>query len=67
MRALASHQCGPGSMSRLGVIDLFHNGGQIKYSSVLMLIASLRRANELMRGIGLINIKTKECKGGRHF
>ena len=57
-------------------IDFFHNGGQIKYSFVLMLISptSLVRASKFQknicfktRAVGLINIKTKECKKGRHL
>ena len=57
-------------------IDLFHNGGQIKYSFVLMLISlsSLATTSKFqknfcfkMRAAGLINIASKECKGGRHL
>ena len=57
-------------------IDFFHNGGQIKYSFVLMLISptSLVTASKFQknicfktRAVGLINIKTKECKSGRHL
>ena len=56
-------------------IDLFHNGGQIKYSFVLMLISltSLATMSKFQknicfktRAVGLISIKTKECKIGRH-
>ena len=58
------------------VIDLFHNGGQIKYSFVLVLISptSLVTTSKFQknicfktRAVGLINIKTKECKSGRHL
>ena len=54
-------------------IHLFHNGGQIKYSFVLMLISptSLATTSKFQknicfktRAVGLINIKTKECKSG---
>ena len=57
-------------------IDLFHNGGQIKYSFVLMLISltSLAMTSKFQknicfktRAVGVINIKTKECKSGRHL
>ena len=57
-------------------IDLFHNGGQIKYSFVLMLISppSLVTTSKFQknicfktRAVGLINIKTKEFKSGRHL
>ena len=57
-------------------IDLFHNGGQIKYSFVLMVISpiSLSTTSKFQknvcfktRAVGLINIKTKECKSGRHL
>ena len=57
-------------------IDLFHNGGQIKYSFVLMLISPTSLATKSKfqknicfktRAVGLINIKTKECKSGRHL
>ena len=60
----------------LGKIDLFHNGGQIKYSFVLMLISPTSLATKSafqknicfkMRAVGVINIKTKECKSGRHL
>ena len=56
-------------------IGLFHNGGQIKYSFVLMLISltSLATTSKFqtnicfkMRAVGLINMKTKEWKSGRH-
>ena len=56
--------------------DLFHNCGQIKHSFVLMLISltSLAMTSKFqknicfkMRAEGLINIKTKECKSGRHL
>ena len=56
--------------------DIFHNGGQIKYSFVLMLISptSLDTKSKFQknicfktRAVGLINIKTKECKSGRHL
>ena len=56
-------------------IDLFHNGGQIKYSFVLMLLCltSLATMSKFqkniclkIRAVGLISIKTKECKIGRH-
>ena len=52
-------------------IGLFHNGGQIKYSFVLMLInpTSLTTTGKFQknicfktRAVGLINIKTKECE-----
>ena len=58
------------------IIDLFHNGGQIKYSFVLMLISptSLATTSKFLknicfktRAVGLSNIKTKECKSGRHL
>ena len=53
---------------KLPVIDVFHNGGQMKYSSVLMLLSlsSLATASKFqkncfkMRAVGLININTKE-------
>ena len=57
-------------------IDLFHNGGQIKYSFVSMLKSptSLATTSKFQknicfktRAVGLINIKTKECKSGRHL
>ena len=57
-------------------IDFFHNGGQIKYSFVLMLISptSLVMVSKFQknicfktRAVGLINMKTKECKSGRHL
>ena len=57
-------------------IDLFHNGGQIKCSFVLMLISlsSLVTTSKFqkniyfkLRAIGLININTKECKFSRHL
>ena len=57
-------------------IDLFHNGGQIKHSFVLMLISlsSLATTSKFqknvcfkMRAVGLINIKTRECKSGHHL
>ena len=57
-------------------IDLFHIGGQIRYSFVLMLISltSLVMTSKFQknicfktRAVGLINIKTKECKSGRHL
>ena len=57
-------------------IDLFHNDGQIKYSFVLMLISptSLSTKSKFQKNIcfktragGLINIKAKECKSGRHL
>ena len=60
----------------LKIPRLFHNGSQIKYSSVLMLISLSCLATACnfqknicfkMRGIALININTKECKGGRHL
>ena len=55
-------------------IDLFHNGGQISYSSVLMLtsLSSLATTSKFqknfcfkMKAVGLINTNEKECKGGR--
>ena len=58
------------------VIDLFHIGGQIKYSFGLMLISltNLVTTSKFQKNIcfktrvvGLINIKTKECKSGRHL
>ena len=58
------------------LIDLFHNGGQIKYSFVLMLISltSLAMTSKFQknicfktRAVGLINIKTKHCKSDRHL
>ena len=57
-------------------IDLFHNGGQINYSFVLMLISPTKLATTSKfqknicfqtRAVGLININTKECKVGRHL
>ena len=57
-------------------IDLFHNGGQIKYSSVLMLISLTSPATTSKfqknicfktRAVGPININTKECKSGLFF
>ena len=57
-------------------IDLFHNGGQIKYSSVVMLIclSSLATTSKFhknvcfkMRAVGLIYISTKESKSGRRY
>ena len=54
-------------------IDLFHNGSQIKYSSVLILISlpttSTFQKNICfkMRAVGLININATECKGGCHL
>ena len=57
-------------------IDLFHNGGQIKYSFVLMLISltSLITTSKFQknicfktRAVGVINIKTKKCKSGCHL
>ena len=58
-------------------IDLFHNGDQIKDSSVLMLLSlsSLATTSKFqknfcfkMRAVGLItNMKTKECKCRRHL
>ena len=57
-------------------IDFFHNGGQTKYSFVLMLISlsSLTATSKFlknicfkMRPVALININTKECKGDRHL
>ena len=59
-----------------GLIDLFHNGGQINYSFVLMLISPTNLATTSKfqkniffktRAVGLININTKECKVGRHL
>ena len=60
----------------LGTMDLFHNGGQINYSFVLMLISPTNLATTSKfqknicfktRAVGLININTKECKVGRHL
>ena len=57
-------------------IDLSHYGGQIKYSFVLMLtsLTSLAMTSKFQknicfkaRAVGAINIKTKECKSGRHL
>ena len=57
-------------------IDLFHNGGQINYSFVLMLISPTNLATtskfqknicSKTRAVGLININTKEGKVGRHL
>ena len=57
-------------------IDLFHNGSQIKYSSVLILISLSILATTSkfqknicfkMRAVGLININATECKGGCHL
>ena len=56
--------------------DLFHNGGQIKYFSVLMPISlsSVARKSKFqkticfkIRAVGLININTNECKSDRHY
>ena len=67
---------GPISGATIPFIDLFHNGGQIKYSFVLMLISPTSLATKSKfqknirfktRAVGLINIKTKECKSGRHL
>ena len=53
-------------------IDFFHDGGQIKCSSVVMPISlsSLATKSKFQKNIcfktrtvGLININTKECKG----
>ena len=44
------------------LIDLFHNGGQIKKKYLLKNNSCFK-----MRAVGLINIKTKECKSGRHL
>ena len=63
-------------MFKSNIIDLFHNGSQIKYSFVLMLISlsSLATTSKFqknicfkMRAVGLINTKTKECKSGHHL
>ena len=68
--------CDPSWASSCNNIDLFHNGGQMKYSFVLMLIGptSLATTSKFQkniclktRAVGLINIKTKECKSGRHL
>ena len=57
-------------------IDLFHNGGQINYSFVLMLISPTNLATTSKfqkkicfktRAVGQINLNTKECKVGRHL
>ena len=57
-------------------IDLFHNGGQVKYYFVLMIISltSLAMTSKFQknicfktRAVGLINTKTKDCKSGRHL
>ena len=57
-------------------IDLFHNGCQINYSFVLMLISPTNLATTSKfqkniflktRAVGLININTKECKVDRHL
>ena len=57
-------------------INPFHNGSQIKYSSVLILISLSIVATTSkfqknicfkMRAIGLININATECKGGCHL
>ena len=62
--------------TKIHSLDLFHNDGQIKYSLVLMLISltSLATTSKFQknicfktRAVGLTNIKTKECKSGRHF
>ena len=54
----------------LNQVDLFHNGGQIKFSVVLMLVtlSSLATTSKFqenicfkMRVVSLININTKEC------
>ena len=54
----------------------YHNGGQIIYSFVLMLISlsSLAWTSKFqknicfeMRAVGLININKKECKCSRHL
>ena len=66
---------GNGPNCKIPTIDLFHNGGQIKYS-VLMLrsFSSLATASKFqknicfkMRAVSLININTKECKGWPQF
>ena len=63
-------------MLLLFLIDLFHNGGQIKYSCDLMLMnpTSLATKSKFQknscfktRAVGPVNIKTKECKSGRHL
>ena len=63
-------------MFKSKIIDLFHNGSQVKYSFVLMLISlsSLATTSKFqknicvkMRAVGLISIKTKECKSGHHL
>ena len=57
-------------------IDLFHNGNQMNYSFVLMLISptNLTITSKFQKNIcfktrvvGLININTKECKVGHHL
>ena len=59
-----------------GYMALFHNGGQINYSFVLMLISPTNLATTSKfqknicfqtRAVGLININTKECKVGHHL
>ena len=73
MKFFLENEC---SDYRIKIIDLFHNGGQIKYSFVLMLISPTSLATKSKfqknicfktRAVGLINIKTKECKSGRHL
>ena len=60
----------------ISAIDLFHNGGPIKHSFVLMLIslsslAAMRKIQKnilnKMRPVGPININTIEYQIGRHL
>ena len=64
------------SSSKKVDIDLFHGDGQIKYSFVLTPISLFSRATTnkfqknicfKMGAVGLIDINTKECKGGSHL
>ena len=53
-------------------IDLFHNGGQLKKNSFVLMLISLSSLARIdicfkMRAVVLINIYTKECKSGRHL
>lgn len=52
------------SLNFITLIDLFHNGGQIKYCSVLMLIKPFFQSNVCfkMRAVGLINNKRMQSR-----
>ena len=69
-------RCKLSTCIKLSCIDLFHNGDQINYSFVLMLISPTNLATTSKfqknicfktRAVGLFNINTKECKVGRHL